>query len=89
MDWSGDDRWLASCGEDGAIYYWDLTTGDRAYELVTKSCSYYCVTIAPDKETLYATGSDKTMKEISKSEVKTKLHIHHALTSEEIFQSWM
>ncbi|ESO94501.1 hypothetical protein LOTGIDRAFT_118162 [Lottia gigantea] len=67
--WSADDSKIVSCGMDGAVYDWEISTGKRLSEIVLKSCSYTGVTVAPDGKTTFAVGSDKTLKEISDSSV--------------------
>ncbi|KAF5923274.1 hypothetical protein HPG69_012364, partial [Diceros bicornis minor] len=67
--WNADDSKLISCGTDGAVYEWNLSTGKRETECVLKSCSYNCVTISPDAKIIFAVGSDQTLKEIADSSV--------------------
>ncbi|XP_060062057.1 cilia- and flagella-associated protein 57 isoform X2 [Erinaceus europaeus] len=67
--WNFDDSRLISCGTDGAVYEWSLSTGKRETECVLKSCSYHCVTISPDSKIIFAVGSDQTLKEIADSSV--------------------
>ncbi|EQB77501.1 WD repeat-containing protein 65 [Camelus ferus] len=67
--WNSDDSRLISCGTDGAVYEWNLSTGKRETECVLKSCSYNCVTISPDGKIIFAVGSDQTLKEIADSSV--------------------
>ncbi|XP_036088633.1 cilia- and flagella-associated protein 57 isoform X5 [Rousettus aegyptiacus] len=67
--WNADDSKLISCGTDGAVYEWNLSTGKRETECVLKSCSYNCVTISPDSKIIFAVGSDQTLKEIADSSV--------------------
>eukprot|EP00069_Balaena_mysticetus_P003368 bmy_16613T0 len=67
--WNTDDSKLISCGTDGAVYEWNLSTGKRETECVLKSCSYNCVTISPDGKIIFAVGSDQTLKEIADSSV--------------------
>ncbi|KAM8999832.1 cilia- and flagella-associated protein 57 isoform 1-T1 [Sarcophilus harrisii] len=67
--WNLDDSKLISCGTDGAVYEWNLTSGKRETECVIKSCSYNCVTISPDSKIIFAVGSDQTLKEIADSSV--------------------
>ena len=69
MVWSSDDSKLVSCGMDGALYEWDTYTSKRVGEFVLKSCSYTSVAITPDGKNTYAVGSDKTLKEVSDSQV--------------------
>ncbi|XP_054576786.1 cilia- and flagella-associated protein 57 isoform X2 [Eptesicus fuscus] len=67
--WNADDSKLISCGTDGAVYEWNLSTGKRETECVLKSCSYNCVTVSPDSKIIFAVGSDHTLKEIADSSV--------------------
>ncbi|XP_045440656.1 cilia- and flagella-associated protein 57 [Pipistrellus kuhlii] len=67
--WNADDSKLISCGTDGAVYEWNLSTGRRETECVLKSCSYNCVTVSPDGKIIFAVGSDHTLKEIADSSV--------------------
>uniref|UniRef100_A0A8C7F2S6 Cilia and flagella associated protein 57 n=1 Tax=Oncorhynchus kisutch TaxID=8019 RepID=A0A8C7F2S6_ONCKI len=62
--WSGDDSRLVSCGMEGAVYEWNTLTSKRESESVLKSCSYNSVTISPDAKTIFAVGTDCTLKEI-------------------------
>uniref|UniRef100_A0A3B3T671 Cilia and flagella associated protein 57 n=1 Tax=Paramormyrops kingsleyae TaxID=1676925 RepID=A0A3B3T671_9TELE len=62
--WSEDDSSLVSCGTDGAVYEWSTLSGKRLSESVLKSCSYSCVTMCPDAKTVFAAGSDCSIKEI-------------------------
>lgn len=68
-----DDSKLVSCGTDGAVYEWNLSSGKRETECVIKSCSYNCVTISPDAKIIFAVGSDQTLKEIADSSVSPPL----------------
>ncbi|CAL8096630.1 unnamed protein product [Calicophoron daubneyi] len=67
--WSSDDNKLISCGMDGAVYEWDPQKGTRTGESVLKSCSYTSVTVSTDTKTIYAVGSDRSLKEISDSQI--------------------
>jgi len=67
--WSSDDSKIVSCGLDGAVYEWETYTGKRVGESVLKSCHYTGVAVTPDGKTTFAVGSDKSLKEISDSQV--------------------
>ncbi|XP_063772106.1 cilia- and flagella-associated protein 57-like isoform X2 [Pseudophryne corroboree] len=67
--WSTDDSKLVSCGLEGAVYEWNLLTGKRESECVLRHCSYSCVALSPDSKTIFAVGSDQTLKEISDSQI--------------------
>uniref|UniRef100_A0A3Q0KGU0 WD-repeat protein, putative n=1 Tax=Schistosoma mansoni TaxID=6183 RepID=A0A3Q0KGU0_SCHMA len=78
--WSDDDYKLISCGLDGAVYEWDTQKGTRINENVLKSCSYTSVAVSQDAKTVYAVGSDKTLKEISDSQI-----IHEIQSNDQLF----
>merc|ERR1719494_349160 len=67
--WTQDDSRIISCGMDGAVYEWNVYTCKREGEVVLKSCSYTSVTVSPDGKTTFAVGSDRTLKEISDSQI--------------------
>ncbi|XP_072543115.1 cilia- and flagella-associated protein 57 isoform X2 [Salminus brasiliensis] len=67
--WSADDSRLVSCGMDGAVYEWNALNGKRESESVLKSCSYAGVTLSPDNKTIFAVGSDCTVKEIQDCQI--------------------
>ena len=71
--WSVDDLKLVSAGMDGAIYEWSLkelgsaggNVGKRDGESILKTCSYSCAISTPDSKSIFAVGSDKTLKVFS------------------------
>jgi len=67
--WSADDTRVVTCGADGAVYEWEVLTGRRLAENVLKQCSYSGVALSPDAKTTFAVGSDRTLKEITDSQV--------------------
>jgi len=67
--WSSDDNKIVSCGLDGAVYEWETMSGKRVGESVLKSCHYTGVAVTGDGKTTFAVGSDKTLKEISDSQI--------------------
>lgn len=79
MIWSQDDSKIISCGMDGAVYEWNVTSYKREGESVLKSCSYTSVAVSPDSRTTFAVGSDRTLKEICDSQV-SKLVQRSSLT---------
>lgn len=72
--WSTDDSRLVSCGMDGAVYEWNTLNSKRESESVLKSCSYTGVTISPDAKTIFAVGTDCTLKEIQDCQVGWRLY---------------
>ncbi|KAE8609814.1 hypothetical protein XENTR_v10011917 [Xenopus tropicalis] len=71
--WSSDDSKLVSCGLDGAVYEWNILLGKRESECVLKSCSYSSVAMSSDSKTIFAVGSDQTLKEISDSQIMREI----------------
>ncbi|XP_070976350.1 cilia- and flagella-associated protein 57 [Oncorhynchus clarkii lewisi] len=67
--WSTDDSRLVSCGMDGAVYEWNTLNSKRESESVLKSCSYTGVAISPDAKTIFAVGTDCTLKEIQDCQI--------------------
>ncbi|KAL6752180.1 WD repeat domain 65-like protein [Haematococcus lacustris] len=65
--WSPDDTRLISAGMDGAVYEWRLKDFKRDKENVLKGCNYSSVLATPDCKTLYATGSDRKIKEFEEA----------------------
>ncbi|KAI8811436.1 quinon protein alcohol dehydrogenase-like superfamily [Cladochytrium replicatum] len=87
--WTQDDSKIVTAGMDGAIYDWglkDLTGGSgsggvkREGESILKSCSYTCAVATPDGKTIYAVGSDKTLKEIIDSQIVREIESDAVLT---------
>ncbi|CAF3648658.1 unnamed protein product, partial [Adineta steineri] len=62
--WSPDDARLFSCGMDGAVYEWEVSTSKRLHEAVLKACGYTGLGLTPDSKTVYAVGTDRKIKEI-------------------------
>ena len=56
---------MVSCGKDGAVYLWSIIgfqQKKREGEHVLKNCNYTCAILAHNNNTIYAVGSDKTLK---------------------------
>ena len=77
IHWAADDSKIITAGMDGAIYDWSLKdlmqpngAGiKRDGEIVTKTTAYSCAITSPDGKTIYAVGSDRTLKEICDSQI--------------------
>ncbi|KAJ3100632.1 Cilia- and flagella-associated protein 57 [Physocladia obscura] len=52
----------------------------REGESILKSCSYTCAVASPDGKSIYAVGSDKTLKEIVDSQIVKELDSDHVLS---------
>lgn len=88
INWSFDDSKVISAGSDGAIYEWSLKdlsghAGQgikRESESILKACSYNSVCMAADSKTIYAVGSDQTLKEIVDGQILRELETDTVLT---------
>ncbi|KAJ3117421.1 Cilia- and flagella-associated protein 57 [Phlyctochytrium bullatum] len=86
--WSPDDSKIVSAGMDGAIYDWALRDLSgmagfgvkREGESILKSCSYTSAVATPDGRSIFAVGSDKTLKEIIDSQIVRELESDTVLT---------
>ncbi|KAJ3363138.1 Cilia- and flagella-associated protein 57 [Allomyces javanicus] len=80
LTWSPDDARLVSAGMEGAIYEWNVREMRRDGENILKSCSYTCATTSAEGKSIFAVGSDKTLKEICDSQVVREIHSNVVLT---------
>ena len=69
MVWTQWDLKLISCGLEGAVYEWEVATGNRIGEVITKSCSYSDICVTSDGKIIYSVGSDGFIKEMTGSQV--------------------
>ncbi|KAM9379148.1 cilia- and flagella-associated protein 57 [Phaethornis superciliosus] len=70
IKWSTDDAKFFSCDTHGAVYEWNLLTGERQSECLLKSCIYSSIALSSDAKIIFAVGSDQTLKEISESSIQ-------------------
>lgn len=71
--WNEDDMGFVSSGMDGAIYCWNLKNSSaREDEFLMKTTQFLSVAKVPNSSTLYAVGTDHTIKEIEKGKEKHK-----------------
>jgi len=62
LSWGADDSTLISCGQDGAIYQWNVEKGTRVGEFVSKGTMYNCA--VGNSEMVWSVGTDKILKEM-------------------------
>ena len=74
--WSIDDLKLVSCADNGSVYEWNISSGERTQEVVVKTCSFSYLTLSPDSQTIFAVGSDRTVKQISQSRIVQEIDLH-------------
>ncbi|XP_010005021.1 PREDICTED: WD repeat-containing protein 65 [Chaetura pelagica] len=73
VKWSLDDATCVSCDTHGAVYEWNVLTGERKSECVLKSCIYSSIALSSDANIIFAVGSDQTLKEISDSLIQLEV----------------
>jgi hypothetical protein len=61
---------LVSCGTDGALYKWDMSSGTRVGEIITKGYIFNSAAATTDGKTSFGTGSDGRITEVTGSTVR-------------------
>ncbi|KAJ3327353.1 Cilia- and flagella-associated protein 57 [Blyttiomyces sp. JEL0837] len=83
--WSLDDNRIVSCGLDGNIFDWNISTLRREGEVALNGVLMSSACYTQDSRVIYAVGSDGTMKEIIDShiarEIPAKIGYSHVLMS--------
>ena len=46
------------------------------HEVVVKTCSFSYLSLSPDSNTIYAVGTDKTVKQICQSRIVQEIDLH-------------
>ncbi|KAL1494188.1 hypothetical protein ABEB36_009827 [Hypothenemus hampei] len=69
MSWSKDDRLLATCGSEGAVYVWDVCEATRLSETIIKSNVFTGVMITQNGKETFAIGSDGHLRELVNSNI--------------------
>jgi hypothetical protein len=59
-----------SCGAEGALYDWDIPSGTRVGEIITKGCIFNSVVATTDGKTSFGTDGDGRITEVSESMVR-------------------
>ena len=59
-----DDYKMVSCGTDGAVYEWQISTTRRISETIIKSCQFSDAKMTNDGKSVFAVGSDGRIREI-------------------------
>ncbi|CAM9277511.1 unnamed protein product, partial [Ectocarpus fasciculatus] len=70
LHWLDNGTQLLSCGQDGAVYLWDIEDMKRAGELVRKGIMFTSV-VAADKK-VFCTGNDMRLKELELPDLTVK-----------------
>lgn len=61
--WLETSNYLVSCGQDGAVYLWDIEGNKRIAEYIQKGITY--VSIAATHNIVYVAGSDKMIRPLT------------------------
>lgn len=69
VQWSNDDHYLFSCGEQGAVYEWKVATGERTNEAIQKGNVYRSLAVTKDMLSTYTVTDSGKMREISNSNI--------------------
>ncbi|XP_053692096.1 cilia- and flagella-associated protein 57 [Sabethes cyaneus] len=75
LSWSSDDAILASGGDDGAIYKWNVVTGERVEEIVQKGIHYRSLALTSDANSVYAITNTGLIREMCKSDINREFKI--------------
>lgn len=75
ISWAHDDYKLSSCGTEGAVYEWQISTTRRICETIIKVCQFSGLAITNDGKSNFAVGSDGRVREIVNSNVYNELKI--------------
>lgn len=69
LSWCRDDHKMSSCGLEGAVYEWQLSTTKRVAETIIKSCGFHDVALTTDARCTFAVGTDGHIRELMSSAV--------------------
>ncbi|XP_035778469.1 cilia- and flagella-associated protein 57-like [Anopheles albimanus] len=75
LSWSTDDAILASGGNDGAIYKWNVVTGERLEEVVQKGIQYRSLALTSDAQSVYSITNTGLIREVAKSDIAREFKI--------------
>lgn len=89
MVWAPLDLKVVTCGLEGAVYEWDVATGQRIGEVITKSCSCSDICVSTDGKITYSVGSDGYIKEITASQVRAELFLSHSFVPNIYFKQYI
>ncbi|XP_072943065.1 cilia- and flagella-associated protein 57 isoform X1 [Epargyreus clarus] len=73
LAWSANDLTLVSCGTEGAVYEWSMSTGQRIGEVILKTNQFRACAVNSTGKTTYAVGTDGEIKEIGANTIRRNL----------------
>lgn len=69
ISWTSDDRKMASCGSEGAVYEWVVVESKRLSETIMKQCDFRGVNITSDGKSIFVVANDGHIRELMNSNV--------------------
>ncbi|CAB3240040.1 unnamed protein product [Arctia plantaginis] len=73
LAWSANDLTLVSCGTEGAVYEWSMSTGQRIGEIILKTNQFNACAVNSIGKTTYGVGTDGEIKEIGSNTIRRNL----------------
>ncbi|XP_059051011.1 cilia- and flagella-associated protein 57 isoform X2 [Achroia grisella] len=73
LAWSANDLTLVSCGMEGAVYEWSMSTGQRVGEFILKTNQFNACAVNSIGKSAYSVGSDGEIKEIGSNTLRRNL----------------
>ncbi|XP_045500621.1 cilia- and flagella-associated protein 57 isoform X1 [Colias croceus] len=75
LAWSANDLTLVSCGSEGAVYEWNMSSGQRVGEVILKTNQFSACAVNSNGKTTYGVGSDGEVKEIGANTIRRNLSL--------------
>ncbi|XP_057334478.1 cilia- and flagella-associated protein 57-like [Microplitis mediator] len=79
--WFQSDLKLVTCGYEGAIYVWDISTGLRVSEAIIKNVKLHGVAVSLDGAAIYCIATDRKIREIRDSVVVREFDLNSNMMS--------
>lgn len=67
ISWCHDDHKMSSCGSEGSVYEWQISTTRRISETIIKSCLFTDTAMTTDGKSTFVVGSDGRIRELKSS----------------------
>ncbi|XP_050681259.1 cilia- and flagella-associated protein 57 isoform X2 [Leptidea sinapis] len=75
LAWSAQDLTLVSCGTEGAVYEWNMSSGQRVGEVILKTNQFSGCAINANGKTTFGVGSDGDIKEIGANTIRRSISL--------------
>lgn len=83
MAWSIDDKYLVSSGDEGAIYQWCITSGNRINESVEKGIEFRSVALTNDTS-IYVCTNKGIFRELHNSDIIREIELNNGTALTEL-----